>query len=170
MTIDTFRWLTGTGRCCRYREMLQRHDAGGTTRSISGSTAVLTTYRRDGNGVNMLVSIAIRDGLMHFVTATNSGKAKRLRRNSRVSLVTRAGARRVANEPGEGHPTPAPESGWERCTAVRQADALVGRKFSLVRAAARRRGAISVVLAPRAPPIAGGASRSQHTARARAKW
>jgi hypothetical protein len=96
----------------------------------------------------MLVSIAIRDGLVHFVTATNSGKAKRLRRNSRVSLVTRAGARRAANEPVEGHPTPAPESGWERCTAVRQADALVGRKLSLVPTAARRPGAISVVLDP----------------------
>jgi len=52
---------------------MRQQAAAVKTRPIIGSTVVLTTYRRDGTGVSTPVSIAIRGGLVHFVTATNSG-------------------------------------------------------------------------------------------------
>jgi PPOX class probable F420-dependent enzyme len=51
------------------------------------STALLTTFRRSGEGVPTPVSVALDAGLAYFVTATNSGKAKRLARCGRVSLT-----------------------------------------------------------------------------------
>ena len=50
-------------------------------------TALLTTFRRDGRPVATPVSIAVVGGRIFFVTATDSGKAKRLRRCESVVLA-----------------------------------------------------------------------------------
>ena len=53
----------------------------------ASSTALLTTFRIDGEGVATPVSITIDGGCAYFITATVSGKAKRLARDSRVTLA-----------------------------------------------------------------------------------
>lgn len=50
-------------------------------------TAILTTFRRSGEGVATPVSIALEAGRAYFVTAAGSGKAKRLARCDRVRLA-----------------------------------------------------------------------------------
>lgn len=116
---------------------------------------VLTTYRRDGTGVSTPVSIAIRDGVVHFVTATNSGKAKRLGRNSRVSLANSVGARRAALEPIEGHATRVSGAGWRTVLRlVRPTPSLIG-SFLLYRLRRVDMTLFRVVLDAPVPPIAG---------------
>ena len=51
------------------------------------STALLTTYRRDGRPVATPVSVALHEGLAYFVTAADSGKARRLGRRADVTLA-----------------------------------------------------------------------------------
>lgn len=48
-------------------------------------TTLLTTYRRSGEGVATPVSITLAGDRLYFVTAADSGKAKRLAHTSRVS-------------------------------------------------------------------------------------
>jgi PPOX class probable F420-dependent enzyme len=56
--------------------------------ALHGSrTALLTTFRRDGRPVTTPVSIALVDGRVFFVTAVDSGKAKRLAHSERVALA-----------------------------------------------------------------------------------
>ena len=50
-------------------------------------TALLTTFRRNGNPISTPVSVAIHAGRAYFVTADDSGKARRLAGCSRVRLV-----------------------------------------------------------------------------------
>jgi PPOX class probable F420-dependent enzyme len=50
-------------------------------------TALLTTYRRDGTPVATPVSLALHAGRAYFVTAADSGKARRLARSGRVTLA-----------------------------------------------------------------------------------
>jgi PPOX class probable F420-dependent enzyme len=133
---------------------MRQQAAAVKTRPITGSTVVLTTYRRDGTGVSTPVSIAIRGGLVHFVTATNSGKAKRLRRNSRVSLAA-GGVRRAAGGPIEGHASLVPDAGWSAVLRLlRPTPSLVGSYLWY-----RLRGVdmelFRVVLDPPAPLIIG---------------
>jgi len=76
-------------------------------------TALLTTFRRSGEPVTTPVSLAVQGGRAYFVTATDSGKARRLARNERVEVASPtpsdrsapslAGrARAVANPPMPG--------------------------------------------------------------------
>ena len=51
------------------------------------STALLTTYRRDGRPVATPVSVAIDGVRVYFVTAADSGKARRLARRAEVTLA-----------------------------------------------------------------------------------
>jgi uncharacterized protein len=51
------------------------------------STALLTTFRRSGDGVATPVSVALTAGRAYFVTAAASGKAKRLANCSSVTLA-----------------------------------------------------------------------------------
>jgi uncharacterized protein len=53
----------------------------------SSSTALLTTYRRGGEAVGTPLSIAVARGKAYFVTAGDSGKAKRLAQTDRVTLA-----------------------------------------------------------------------------------
>ena len=50
-------------------------------------TALLTTFRRTGQPAMSPVSLAVKEGLAHFVTAADSGKAKRLAHTDRVELT-----------------------------------------------------------------------------------
>ena len=51
------------------------------------STALLTTFRRSGDGVSTPVSVALSADCAYFVTAATSGKAKRLANSSAVTLA-----------------------------------------------------------------------------------
>jgi PPOX class probable F420-dependent enzyme len=50
-------------------------------------TALLTTFRHSGAAVPTPVSIGLEQGRVYFVTATDSGKAKRLARDPNVTLA-----------------------------------------------------------------------------------
>src|SRR3954453_1616548 len=50
-------------------------------------TALLTTYRRSGQPVATPVSIALAGGRAYFVTAVDSGKARRVAPDHRVLLA-----------------------------------------------------------------------------------
>jgi PPOX class probable F420-dependent enzyme len=53
----------------------------------SSKTALLTTFRRGGEAVGTPLSIAVADGKAYFVTASDSGKARRLADNPEVTLA-----------------------------------------------------------------------------------
>jgi uncharacterized protein len=55
---------------------------------LEGSkTALLTTFRRGGASVGTPLSIAVNGGKAYFVTAADSGKAKRLAHTAKVTLA-----------------------------------------------------------------------------------
>ena len=58
--------------------------AAGLPRS---GTCLLTTFRRSGEPVSAPVSVAVHGGRAYFVTAIDSGKARRLARCDRVMLA-----------------------------------------------------------------------------------
>lgn len=62
------------------------------------STALLTTYRRDGTAVATPVSVALDGDRAYFVSAAGSGKAKRLARDPRVTLAACTTSGRVLGE------------------------------------------------------------------------
>ena len=53
----------------------------------SSKTALLTTFRRGGEAVATPLSIALAGGKAYFVTAADSGKARRLAHTDRVTLA-----------------------------------------------------------------------------------
>ena len=53
----------------------------------SSKTALLTTYRPGGEPVGTPVSTAVAGGKAYFVTASDSGKARRLAGNPEVTLA-----------------------------------------------------------------------------------
>ena len=53
----------------------------------SSKTALLTTYRPDGEAVGTPLSIAVNGDKAYFVTASDSGKARRLAHTDRVTLA-----------------------------------------------------------------------------------
>lgn len=61
----------------------------GTFAALARSnTALLTTFRSDGEGVSSPVSLAVRVDRAYFVTAVGSHKAARLARCERVELTS----------------------------------------------------------------------------------
>jgi len=55
---------------------------------LEGSkTALLTTFRPGGEAVGTPLSVAVTGGRAYFVTAADSGKAKRLAHTDRVTLA-----------------------------------------------------------------------------------
>jgi PPOX class probable F420-dependent enzyme len=54
----------------------------------SSKTALLTTYRPGGEPVGTPVSITVAGGKAYFVTASDSGKARRLADNADVTLAS----------------------------------------------------------------------------------
>ena len=70
---------------------------------LSGSkTALLTTYRRGGEAVATPLSIAVANGKVYFVTASDSGKARRLAANPEVTLAPCTVSGKVTGEAVEG--------------------------------------------------------------------
>ena len=65
-------------------------------------TALLTTYRRGGEAVGTPLSIAVAGGKAYFVTAGDSGKARRLAHTDRVTLAPCTVGGRVTGEAVEG--------------------------------------------------------------------
>ena len=65
-------------------------------------TALLTTYRDGGEAVATPLSIAVANGRAYFVTATDSGKARRLAHTDRVTLAPCTVGGKVTGEPVEG--------------------------------------------------------------------
>ena len=55
--------------------------------TLRSGTALLTTFRRNGDRVATPISVAVASDRAWFVTAADSGKAKRLARNPEVTLA-----------------------------------------------------------------------------------
>ena len=68
----------------------------------SSRTALLTTYRRGGEAVATPLSIAVANGRAYFVTAGDSGKARRLSTTDRVTLAPCSVGGKVTGETVEG--------------------------------------------------------------------
>lgn len=64
----------------------------------ASSTALLTTYRRDGTAVATPVSIALDGDRAYFVSAAGSGKARRLVRNPDVTFAPCTASGRVLGQ------------------------------------------------------------------------
>lgn len=64
-----------------------RHDTATTPALGRARTALLTTFRTSGEPVATPVSVGSHAGRLHFVTAADSGKARRLARDDRVLLA-----------------------------------------------------------------------------------
>ena len=70
---------------------------------LEGSTtALLTTFRRGGEAVGTPLSIVVAGGKAYFVTAGDSGKAKRLAHTDRVTLAPCTLGGKVTGETVEG--------------------------------------------------------------------
>lgn len=77
----------------------------------AASTALLTTFRRSGEGVSTPVSSTVGDDV-YFVTAVDSVKAKRLARNDAVTIApstTRTAPERIVRTPPAA---PGPPRAW----------------------------------------------------------
>jgi uncharacterized protein len=72
----------------------------------ASSTALLTTFRPSGEGAATPVSIALRAGRAYFVTAADSGKARRLERDPRVTLAPCTASGRVLGGTVSGRAAP----------------------------------------------------------------
>jgi PPOX class probable F420-dependent enzyme len=70
---------------------------------LEGSTtALLTTFRRGGEAVGTPLSIVVTGGKAYFVTAGDSGKAKRLAHTDRVTLAPCTLGGKVTGDTVEG--------------------------------------------------------------------
>jgi uncharacterized protein len=75
-------------------------DFAGLRRS---GTALLTTFRRNGDAVATPVSVVVAGDRAWFATPADSGKAKRLARNPKVTLAPCTVGGRALGEPVDGH-------------------------------------------------------------------
>lgn len=78
-----------------------------TTRALltaagKGHQTLLTTFRRNGEGVSTQVGTIAADGKLYFMTAANTWKVKRLASNPRVLLAPCSGRGRVLGPAIEG--------------------------------------------------------------------
>jgi uncharacterized protein len=70
---------------------------------LEGSkTALLTTFRGDGGGVGTPLSVAVAGDRVYFVTPSDSGKARRLAGNDRVTLAACTVSGKVTGETVHG--------------------------------------------------------------------
>jgi PPOX class probable F420-dependent enzyme len=72
----------------------------------AASTGLLTTFRRSGQPVATPVSITIDSDHVYFVTAVDSGKAKRLASNDAVTLAPCTTTGTVTGPTVAGHARP----------------------------------------------------------------
>jgi PPOX class probable F420-dependent enzyme len=83
-------------------EILRDHRVRRTT------TALLTTYRRDGRAVSTIVSVLAHEGRFYFVSPVDSGKVKRLARCDRVEVTPCTRTGRPLGDPIPGRALPHP--------------------------------------------------------------
>ena len=67
--------------------MASSDDSAGFAPLEGSTTALLTTFRHGGEAVGTPLSIVVTGGKAYFVTAGDSGKAKRLAHTDRVTLA-----------------------------------------------------------------------------------
>ena len=86
----------------RSTHLPEREHNGFTALQVS-NVALLTTFRRNGQGVQTPVGIRFAEGKVYFTTWSTTGKVKRLARNPRVTLApfTKMGMK-VVGEAVEG--------------------------------------------------------------------
>ena len=72
------------------------------TTAGAGHQAVLTTYRRNGQGVCTRVGTVASSGKLYFMTAANTWKVKRLANDPRVALALYPGRGKASGEAIEG--------------------------------------------------------------------
>ena len=77
-------------------------DAGPFGPLSRSKTALLTTYRPGGEAVGTPLSIAVANGKAYFVTATDSGKARRIAHSDRVTLAPCKVGGKVTGDAVEG--------------------------------------------------------------------
>ena len=65
----------------------------------TSNVALLTTFRRNGQGVETPVGIKVTEGKAYFTTWSTTGKVKRLARNQHVTLAPFAKRRRKVMGP-----------------------------------------------------------------------
>jgi len=82
---------------------LPETEHNGFTALQVSNVALLTTFRRNGQGVRTPVGIRFAEGKVYFTTWSTTGKVKRLARNPRVTLApfTKRGMK-VVGEAVEG--------------------------------------------------------------------
>lgn len=88
------------------------------------TTALLTTYRKDGTPVATPVSLVMDGGRIVFRTWSTAGKAKRIRRNPAVTITPATAV--------QGKPTGQPIHGRARILEgdeAREARRLLGQKY-----------------------------------------
>ncbi|HEX8037218.1 MAG TPA: PPOX class F420-dependent oxidoreductase [Ktedonobacterales bacterium] len=85
----------------------------------ASKVALLTTFRRNGQGVETPVGIRLADGKVYFTTWSTTGKVKRLARNPRVTLApfTKMGMR-VIGPTVEGTARRLEEAEVEKLSAI----------------------------------------------------
>ncbi len=66
---------------------LPETEHNGFTALQVSNVALLTTFRRNGQGVETPVGIRFAEGKAYFTTWSTTGKVKRLARNPRVTLA-----------------------------------------------------------------------------------
>jgi uncharacterized protein len=92
---------------------------------FSGKYVSVTSFRRDGTGVATPVWFVQRDGRLLVVTAADSYKVKRIRRNPAVTVAPCTGSGRPRGEPMGGYAELLAES------EVPAVERLMARKYRL---------------------------------------
>lgn len=77
----------------------------------TASTALLTTFRRSGQGVSTPVSVVVDGDEVYFVTPVDSGKAKRLAHDDAVTLAPCTARGDVVGDTVAGRAQPLPLAG-----------------------------------------------------------
>lgn len=69
---------------------------------VKGNYACLTTFRKNGAAVATPMWFAERDGVIYIYTGATSGKVKRIRNSSRVTLAPCTASGKVTGDAVEG--------------------------------------------------------------------
>ena len=95
------------------------------TPQFDGKYLSVTSFRRDGTGVATPLWFVRENGHLLAETDAGSGKAKRIRRNSAVTVAECNASGKVKGEPIAAHAEFLPESERQRV------EALIGRKYRI---------------------------------------
>ncbi|HKY50657.1 MAG TPA: PPOX class F420-dependent oxidoreductase [Candidatus Limnocylindria bacterium] len=115
----------------------------------SARFVLLTTYRRDGTPVSTPVGPIAEDGRLYVYTPVNSGKAKRVRRSSRVQVApcTPRGVPTAAPVEARAQLLSGTEAEEMRARFARRWGSAFGPLYGLMRLVERARGIERCVIA-----------------------